>query len=661
MREKTPEVRRRLLLIGMLFLLFFALTIFFLAQRFFLGESQAPRKQEQTEDKPLQTDTFVGRKNIYDRNFQELAVSFRLASVYARPLELQDPKRAADSLAKILGLDENVLLDTLKAERSFVWLGRQIGPAKANAIADLNIKGVHLFDEVQRYYPNHQTAAHVVGFMKDEQGLAGVESYYDNVLRGGGLQDTDGSAIATGDSASVDDGKKDAHLILTLDLRMQSVLERELTALKKQSKATAAMAVIMEPNNGSIVALTNLPTYDPNRFWDYDTDERKNRVIADPVFPGEINRIFRLAAALELGQTLSPRALDEKIGDPAKPSYAGEHEQGAANENLNANWTQIDDGVYGSTELSAVIDQPVDEEDLAAFVKTIGLAGDSGIDLPEENAVGMIPELAEVASEYRLDGFVSSTAAISLLTAFSSLANGGNIVRPHLLEALWENGENREISAEQFSAGSVLQSGVSQKLLAMLREGSGLKQNSPLFFESLLSEEKIEQLNRKEHVDNEKRHSKDQRFHAVLLGFSPGNNQDIAMVVVLDDAQIKLESSSPLRQMGKRVISKLRRLNHEERLGSANISLEPREEENYKKWLALQNKKNDQFFLPQAQLKEKMPDVRGYSLRKALQVLQQYGLRLRVNGAGRVVTQHPVPGASLEGTEETVLELRMDQ
>lgn len=648
MREKAPEVRKRLLFIGVLLLLFFVLTIFVLAQWFFLGESEEPRKQKQAEEKQIQAAAFIGRKNIYDRNFQELAVSFRLTSVYSRPLELQDPQKAASSLAKNLGLDKSVLLDTLRAERSFVWLGRQIGPAKANAIADLNIKGVHLIDEVQRYYPNHQIAAHVVGFMKDEQGLAGVESYYDNVLRGGSLQDTDGSAI--NEIARDASRKKDAHLILTLDLRVQSLLERELAALKKQSKATVAMAAIMEAETGAVVALANIPSYDPNRFWDYDTDERKNRVITDSVFPGEINRLFRLAIALELGQKMSPQSFGE-----------GKHKKGLVNENLNANWVQIDDGVYSSIELSSLIDQPADQAGLAAFAKRIGLADGKGIDLPEENVVEMIPELIDTGAEYRLDSLFSSTTAMSLLTAFSQLTNGGNGVQPHVLEALWENGEKREVSAGQYSSGLVLQNHVSQNFLEILRKSNGSKQNAPLFFESLLATEQVEQIKKMERVGNQKGRNKDQRFHAVLLGIAPVKNQNITLVVVLDGAQVKLESSSPLRRMGKRVISKFNKLTDGNRLDLAKVFPEPREEENYKRWQALQSKKSGQLFLPQAQLKENMPDVRGYSLRRALQVLQQYGLRLRVNGTGRVVTQHPMPGASLEGIEETVLELRMDQ
>lgn len=653
MREKPPEVRNRPLLIGALLLLFILPTIFVLAPRFFEGDLKVPVEEKQAGEELSEADISTGRKNIYDRNFKELAVSFRLTSVYARPLELREPKLVANRLAKVLDLDENTLLDALKAERSFVWVGRQIGPAKADAVTDLNFKGIHLIDEVQRYYPNHQTAAHVVGFMKDEQGLAGVESYYDNVLREGNLQDMAVSSVdATGRGAV---RKKDAHLILTLDLGMQSLLERELAALMKKSKATSAMAVVMEPGNGSIVALANLPAYDPNWFWDYGTDERKNRVIADQVFPGEINRLFQAAAALESGQTLSRQSLIDTVAEQSKPFDGKKVRQEDSSEaKPQMNWAQVAAGAYASAELAALSEQVISEAKQAAFAEKIGLGGKSGIDLPEEGLEGMITEPAP--PDYRLGDHASSTNAISLLTAFSRLVNGGKMVVPHLLGALWEGGEKREVASGRENTSLFVRSDVSQTLLTTLGEAGRVERNSPLFFESLLPGELVESAKKFEQPTN-----KNQGFHVVFLGMAPGNNPDITMVMVLDNAQIDLAAPSPLRRMGKLVMNQARKVTRENRPNPANILLVSREEDNYKKWQALQSKKNGKPFLPRVRLEEKMPDVRGYSLRKALQVLQQYGLRLQVTGVGSVAVQHPAPGVSLAGVEETVLELHMDQ
>ncbi|MEW6500150.1 MAG: hypothetical protein AB1456_01555, partial [Thermodesulfobacteriota bacterium] len=277
MRKIPVEAqRRRRLLAGLAVLLLIPAVTFGVMRFVFFSGPEG--------DDDSQLNLAGGRKNIYDRNFNELAVSFRLASIYARPLELDEPEKAAKLLAKNLGVNEAELLASLKAERSFVWVGRQIPQEQADKIAEANLKGVHVLQRSYRYYPQHEAAGHVVGFVKDEQGLAGLESYYDNILRGSGVYDpllpknTLPPAIASGKAA--------AHVVTTIDLRLQRELEGRLQHLLAETKAQSGAALVLLPASGEILALASAPVYDPNRFWAFTGDERKNRTTVEPIYPG---------------------------------------------------------------------------------------------------------------------------------------------------------------------------------------------------------------------------------------------------------------------------------------------------------------------------------------------------------------------------------------
>ena len=133
-----------------------------------------------------------GRYKIMDRDYREMAVSFMMSSLYARPLEIVDLQGTAAYLAENLGLDEKELIRDFKAERGFVWLARRLPESSSAAILKKSLPGVYVVKEAQRFYPGGRSGAHVVGFIEEGNGLAGIESVYDDVLGGSfGLGNSD--------------------------------------------------------------------------------------------------------------------------------------------------------------------------------------------------------------------------------------------------------------------------------------------------------------------------------------------------------------------------------------------------------------------------------------------------------------------------------------
>ena len=175
---------------------------------------------EEVAEVALPVEERVQRNNIFDRNLSELAVSFRVSSVYVKPLEFDNIEETVALLAGTLEFDEQQMLTELKTQRSFKWLVRNISPSKAAEIESLKLNGVYFYEEDERFYPSQVNISHVIGEVKDEHGLSGIESFYDTLLRWEigepGTEDEQEDKPVAG---------KD--LILTLDVRMQKALEKE--------------------------------------------------------------------------------------------------------------------------------------------------------------------------------------------------------------------------------------------------------------------------------------------------------------------------------------------------------------------------------------------------------------------------------------------------
>lgn len=653
MRKIPVEAqRRRRLLAGLAVLLLIPAVTFGVMRFVFFSGPEG--------DDDSQLNLAGGRKNIYDRNFNELAVSFRLASIYARPLELDEPEKAAKLLAKNLGVNETELLASLKAERSFVWVGRQIPQEQADKIAEANLKGVHVLQRSYRYYPQHEAASHVVGFVKDEQGLAGLESYYDNILRGSGAYDpllpknTLPPAIASGKAA--------AHVVTTIDLRLQRELEGRLQHLLAETKAQSGAALVLLPASGEILALASAPVYDPNRFWAFTGDERKNRTTVEPIYPGGLRSFFWLAATLEKGGGAAPEAPADEGGSSTPPV---------------AVWTEAQEGVYLSPELATLAAPavPMPAEEKRIFAQRIGLCGESTIDLPEGALVAGGDELAMISAagskalrglpgacdRIALGNGQAATDTVSLLGSFARLLQA-TPVAPHLLLGLSDGQQLWKVPPAVPAAKGVAQS-VSDQLRGVLdKHPGGVVVLESLVRQDLLSAPPaVAPAAGSPPAAAPEATPEAPRYHAVLLAISPGPQSGVALAIVLNGAQLDLGKPSPARGMARELAGQALHYAAEKSAPPARSVLAAQEAGHYKKWLTLYREPEYQPMTAMAPVSGTMPDVKGFSLRKALQVLQQTGLRFKVTGSGQVVGQQPHPTTSLKGVDEGLLELRMVQ
>jgi hypothetical protein len=579
--------------------------------------------------------TFGGRKNIYDRHLRELAVSLKLTSVYARPLELREPDVIAGQLAVILERDERELLSVLKSERSFVWLGRRLEPEKSERISGLKAKGIYLVDEEQRFYPKQETAAHVLGFLSNEQGLAGIEYYYEQLLQGGWSLEKK-LPVPLPSTLDTEEG---VHLVLALDLSLQTYLERELAKLQKATGAAGAAALVMDPASGEIQAMVSLPAFDPNLFWKYTTAAHRNRVLTEPIFPNGLWNLFRLAAAVDAGREIPER----ETGRAGSGGQAKARKGEKSAEPPHGDWVELPAGGYASPTVARFAGLGATAEELNRFIRKLDLVGEIEIDLPRALENGLASVKQEAADGQEMNTTVS---ALQLLAAFNRLLSTSGTGTPHLLKGLMSP-QQELFLRDHDQQPPVVGVAANQAILALLRDegGAGLQAG---VVESL-------SVRREPAAPAAEAGGRQCRYQNVLLGFSPGASP-LSFLIVLDEACVDVTRPSVLRPLGQRFAKQLNSLRQDE--AARPVATGKRsEEEIHSQWRQLHHLSGQASGKP-AQRDERMPDLRGNGLRQALRTLQPFGIQVEVAGSGRVVGQQPKAGSQLTGVREIRLELR---
>lgn len=302
--EPRDWSRAKLIVVGAFFgLLWLALW----ARAFYVQVLDGKRLAQMASRQHYVSESVTGRRGqILDRDGAVLAKSVLFKSVCANPLEVEKPAEIALKLAPMLGVDSVDLLRQLTAKTSFVWLARKVGDKVAAKVEEARFPGVHLSSEFGRQYPNRRLAGQLLGFVGlDDEGLEGLEKSFDDRLAGGVSKfvvhrDAAGHKLyldAEGNEVAVEG----EDLRLTIDRRLQYSAEEILAATAKQFKANWAGAVLVEVGSGEILAWAQYPFFNPNDWSRYDASTWRNRLAMDAFEPGSTFKSFVVAAALQEG------------------------------------------------------------------------------------------------------------------------------------------------------------------------------------------------------------------------------------------------------------------------------------------------------------------------------------------------------------------------
>ena len=258
------------------------------------------------------------RGRILDRFGQPLAISTPVKAIWVWPDRVEATPAQRRALAALLDLSPDVLASRLDTGDELTYLKRSVAPEVAARVAALGIKGVHDDDEYRRYYPDGEVMSHVLGFTGDgDVGQEGIELSQQAWLGGAPgsrrvIIDRRGEVIE--DVANIRSPREGHDLELSIDSRLQYLAYRELKAGVEANKAKAGGLVILDTRSGEILALVNLPSYNPNNRNHVARDRMRNRALTDIFEPGSTLKPFTIAAALEAGKVQPSTTIDTAPG-----------------------------------------------------------------------------------------------------------------------------------------------------------------------------------------------------------------------------------------------------------------------------------------------------------------------------------------------------------
>jgi len=393
--------------------------------------SKEQKQQEHTVLLPPQ------RGTIFDRAHRPLAMSLPVDSAFAMPGEIPDVSVTARLLAPVLGVDATDLEGRLQNLHSFCWIKRDISTNIGARLRSLDLRGIYFQKEMKRFYPKGPLAADVMGFVGlDDRGLAGLEYGLNNVIGGRPsyvLVDQDARRHSFHSSAGK--GESGTDVVLTLDENIQFIAERALADAVEEHQAAGGVVIVENPATGEILAMASQPTFDPNNFEGATPEQRKNLAIQWVYEPGSMFKLVTYSAALEEG-LISP---DETIDCQGGSITLDGHVIHDDNEHFGV--LTVEQALAHSSDVAAVkIGLRLGQERLYQYIRRYGFGSRTGIELPgeEEGLLEPVSRWSGLSIGAISIGQEIGVTALQIISAYSTIANGGVLHPPRIIESLVE-------------------------------------------------------------------------------------------------------------------------------------------------------------------------------------------------------------------------------
>ena len=549
------------------------------------------------------------RGTIYDRNYKELAVSYERVSVYANIREIDDLDQVVTSLAAVLEESSETLLERLSGNTLRLWLAKDISQEQEEQIRKLDLAGIFFYKEFIRYYPSGESGAHLIGFVENDSGLSGVEYYLDQLQTRYRIsrERTDG-LLKVADGRPGPDGQ---HLVLTLDLKIQRILDRFLEKNFKSEGKQRSGLLVMEAESGGLIGYSQVPTFDPNRFHTFPKSVFSDIFTTPVAVPDSFRTFFRELAAVK-------SAMDENAGLLPWSVIAGGGKLGSQ---LKL-WELLGAGGAGSYDFKNFSSALPAAENFRSF--------------------------AASAREY--ETVPSILTPLQLITAVGRAVNGGHKIIPHAGDRYILRDNHSEFMLEEVRGsieGNILDKKLSDEA-GLLFEAVGA---SAKLGTSILSGEASS------YVQGEPGSLKSHRISVVLI---PAKSPELVVMMVTETPGYQTAGKDQATGLYgiENIIAPVSALqqvmkNLADMMHPADI-----EEKNFQgQQPAVDNDGNAVNSMQQSLVITRMPDLKGMSLRKSLRLLQDVGVEIEVKGTGIVVSHQPVPGSVLVSGTRVVLML----
>lgn len=578
------------------------------------------------------------RGKIIDRNDVEIATNESAPTIYVIPRQVTNPEEVAAQLAHLLETDEEALLKEITKNTLNVRLsaGRKISFDLAREVHSLQLDGVYIAEDSKRHYPFGSYLAHVLGFTGiDNQGLTGLELYYDEQLQGdkGSVQyfaDAKGKRMP--EMSDVYEAPVDGYdLKLTVDTKIQTIIERELDQANELYEPDGIMSIAMNPKTGEILAMASRPHFNPTEFRDVPQEVyNRNLPIWSTFEPGSTFKIITLAAALEEGKV---DLVDEQFFDSGSVKVGGS--------NLRC-WKS---GGHGSQTFLEVVQNSCNpgfvelgtrlgKENLFKYIRNFGFGEKTGIDLSGEST-GILFQLDKVGPvEQATTSFGQgvSVTPIQQVAAVAAAVNGGVLYQPYIVKELIDPRTGQTMMKKKpVEKRRVISEETSKQIRYALENVVANGTGGNAFVESYRVGGKTgtaQKASGGRYLEN--------NYIVSFIGFAPADDPEIVIYTAVDNPKGTVQYGGTVAApiVGKMLSDSLQAL-----------GIEPRKDQIDKKrtW-------SDPVVV-------EVPDLIGMD-QKTMMEQEIYNLKLEVSGEGEVVKhQIPKPGEKVE--EGSVIRIYM--
>ena len=595
------------------------------------------------------------RGKILDRNGRELAISRMAKSLVINPSKVkpEDRENLVAQLSEILKLKPEEIREDIDTGGVFVYVKRRLEVDEENAIKELKeaneYECLELHDEVKRYYPNDMLAANVLGFIgTDDKGLAGMEQYADELLKGE-AQEADliidmrgrpsfDSIFSAAQQRYKGDNSK--NITLTIDSTMQFIVEQSLDKAMADNNPKAVTAVVMDPRTGDVLAMASRPSYNPNKFWQANDEAWRNRAISSVYEPGSTFKAMVAGTALQEGVV----APNMTFYDPGHIDVSEKRIQNWNGESFgNVTFTDI---VKNSINTCfAQIGLWLGGEKLNEYAEKFGFGQATGIELPGEESGILFANPKEMVSSDVATMAIGHSIAVTplqLVTAMSAVANDGVLLKPHIIKQITnaDGSVYKEYGREEVHR--VIDSATDKTLVGLLEQVVATGGGSKAAVKGYRIAGKTgtaQKIN--EHTSG----YMEGRYIASFCGFAPVENPELVVLVVIDDPSAgSFYGGQIAAPVARDIFSQLFRFMH----------ISPSSDT-----FADMNKDKETAAARPAPAasdgKVRMPDLTGMSIRDVSQKLAELGLGIDVQGNGLARSQSIPAGAEIKSGQSVTV------
>lgn len=592
---------------------------------------------------------------IYDRNNNLLVYNRNDVTFYLDLNETteKDKYKIADTLADLIGKDINYYLSLMNKSKGTIAILRKVQPEQFEKIKNLQFSSLYYVSDPTRVYHHGSLASHVLGYVnKQHKFVSGVSEFFSQDLEGiegyRKVYKNSLGQIVSYDENEMQPAVPGTNLHLTIDKRFQMILEDELRNGMQQFQAQSATGIIMNPNTGEILALSNIDDYNPNIYWQYDDFQRRNRAITDTYEPGSTFKPFTFAALIDKNLcSLNERIFTEngnykfqkvRIKDVKPYSYL-------TAENIIVNSSNI--GI-------AKLTQRLKDDDYYKYLRSLGFGNLTSIQIKGETPGKLKKPInwSSTSKTFISFGYEISVTPIQLITAFAALINGGILYKPQLvyrkvsydgelIEELKPIQIRRVISKETSS--------VMRKILSKVVTDGTAKQASVEFIsvggKTGTSQKLVDGSYSKSH------------YNTSFIGFFPVEDPQIIILIHFNSPQVGKYGGLVAAPVFKNVAEKIVEKDFNRFEKYVNDKFKQKILFSYLNSIQNKSEKKSLIDVQTKSLTDQiMPDLINQPLSEAINNLNRLGINYKIKGSGIVIKQSIPSGSVVSENDLCVLE-----